>query len=442
MGGKIWVESEVGSGSTFHFTAQLAVSDGQTSPVELADPGSLRGVHVLVVDDNKTNTTILAEILASWGMSADCVESAGAALAALALSQTPNRRFALIITDVRMPDMDGFQLFEEVRRKPDFASLPFLLLGSGGQLGERQRCEEMGISGYLTKPVQPSELFNAILGALPHLTESRLSGTAAPDSPQERKEGMKVLVAEDNAVNRTLARRLLEKHGHTVITAENGREALEWVGREAFDLVLMDVQMPEMGGLEATATIRKKEAVDGGHLPIIALTAHAMKGDREVCLQAGSDDYLTKPIRTEEFFAALDRIKSGLPIQRSPSSLPEKPFSSDAIDMAAALERVDSDRSLLLEIARLFEDECPKAMAGIRAALENGDASALERLAHTLKGSSSNLGALAVSRAAADLERHARAGDLGAARDNFKILAEQVARLHIALAALLSEVTS
>jgi two-component system, sensor histidine kinase and response regulator len=442
MGGKIWVESEVGSGSTFHFTAQLGVSEIQAAPVEFADPGSLRGLHVLVVDDNKTNSTILAGVLASWGMTSECVGSAEAALAALDASRTTNRPFALIIAEMRMSDMDGFQLFEAAHSRIHFHDLPFLLLGSSAQISEGQRCEELGISSYLTKPVQSSRLFNAVLGALPHLTASPASKPGDPASLPLKGEGMKVLVAEDNAVNLTLARRLLEKHGHTVVTAENGREALERIGRESFDLVLMDVQMPEMGGLEVTSAIRQKETVEGGHLPIIALTAHAMKGDREMCLSAGVDDYLTKPIRTDDFFAALERIRRGVPTQQASKPEPEQRSSSVAFDLNAALERVDGDRALLQEIARLFEEECPKLMAEIHVALEKGDASALEHQAHTLKGSSANLGAHGTSHAAAELEQSARAGDLARSREILENLEREIALLHQALATLFSEVTN
>ncbi len=440
MGGKIWVESEAGRGSVFHFTVHLGVSEVQPVRIERGDPGSLRGLHVLVVDDNKTNSTILAGMLGSWGITADCVGSAKEALAALDAAQSFNRQFAFIISDVRMPDMDGFQLFEAARRDLRVHDTPFLLLGSGGQVGERQRCEEMGISSYLTKPVQPSELFDAILEALPHLTGSPPTQEAAPVAPAEKSQGLKVLVAEDNAVNRTLARRLLEKHGHTVVTAENGHEALELIVRESFDLVLMDVQMPEMGGLEATAEIRKNEAAHGGHLPVIALTAHAMKGDREVCLAAGADDYLTKPIRTDEFFAALERIRRAVPTRQAPEPAPEERSSSAAFDLNAALERVAGDRSLLLEIARLFEGECPKLMTGIQDALKRGDAHGIERLAHTLKGSSANLGGHGTSRAALELEQSARAGDLPRAQEILEILEKEIALLQQALAALFSEV--
>lgn len=254
---------------------------------------------------------------------------------------------------------------------------------------------------------------------------------------------MKVLVAEDNAVNRMLATRLLEKHGNTVITAENGREALEVLERESVDLVLMDVQMPEMDGLEATAAIRKKESAEGGHVPIIALTAHAMKGDREKCLEAGADEYLTKPIRTPDLFAALDRVKFGkfsAPAGAAPSASPAKSSSLDVLDMEAALLRVEGDRNLLNEIARLYEEECPKTMAGARAALSRGDAQALERLVHTLKGSSANLSALGVQQAAEELERKARSGSLEGAQDQFATLEREVERLLSELGSLLPRV--
>ncbi|HXZ12719.1 MAG TPA: PAS domain S-box protein [Candidatus Sulfotelmatobacter sp.] len=443
MGGKIWVESEIGVGSIFHFTARMGVCKTQTPPAEeLADPASLRGLHVLVVEDNKTNSAILAGMLESWGITVECVESAEAALAALEASRTSSHPFALIIADVHMSDTDGFQLYEAAHSRIHFHDLPFLLLGSSAQIGERQRCEELGICCYLTKPVQSSELFNAVLGALPHLTASPVSKPADAASLPVKGEGMKVLVAEDNAVNRTLARRLLEKHGHTVVTVENGREALERIGRESFDLVLMDVQMPEMGGLEATSEIRKKEAVEGGHLPIIALTAHAMKGDREVCLAAGADDYLAKPIRKEEFFAALERIRRAAPARQPSEPESEERPSTAAFDLNAALERVDGDRALVQEIARLFEEESPKLITGIRAALEKQDAGALERLAHTLKGASANLGGHGTSRAALELEQSARAGDLVRAGDILEILEREIALLHQALAALFSEVTN
>ena len=253
---------------------------------------------------------------------------------------------------------------------------------------------------------------------------------------------MKVLLAEDNAVNRTLAKRLLEKHGHTVVLAVNGREALEALERESVDLVLMDVQMPEMDGLEAMAAIREKEKTSGGHIPIIALTAHAMKGDREKCLAAGADDYLTKPIQTAALFETVDRLKSAkvsaAPVANATASAP----AASAFDIEAALRHVEGDRELLDEIVRIFSDECPRNMTEIQNAIRAADSSALERAAHTLKGASANLCATGVTRAAADLEHSARAGDLTQARDQFRALQGAVEQLLHELEGISGKVTS
>ncbi len=240
---------------------------------------------------------------------------------------------------------------------------------------------------------------------------------------------MKVLLAEDNAINRKLATRLLEKHGHAVVVTENGREALEALERETADAVLMDVQMPVMDGLEAIRAIRAKEEGSGARLPIIVLTAHAMKGDREKCFEAGADDYLTKPIRTSELLAALDRVEgreNGGNLSDSPQG--EK-YMTNGMNIAAALERVEGDRELLDELIGLFAEECPKNMAEVHRAFDIRDAHLLERLAHTIKGSSASLCAEEVSQAAFVLEKQAHEGDFVAAREQIKALETTMERL-------------
>jgi PAS domain S-box-containing protein len=251
----------------------------------------------------------------------------------------------------------------------------------------------------------------------------------APSEHRYPRRQMKVLLAEDNAVNRTLAKRLLEKHGHTVLVVENGRQALEALERESVDLVLMDIQMPEMDGFEATAAIREKEKSIGGHLPIIALTAHAMKGDREKCLAAGADDYLTKPIRTSELFEAVDRLENAKSSVDVASIRDPKAPDVNAFDIDAALKRVEGDRELLDEIVRIFAGQCPKTMTEIRNAIRAADLTSLERAAHSLKGSAANLGATAVMRSAEELEACGRAKDLPGARIRFQELGSALEKL-------------
>jgi CheY-like chemotaxis protein len=304
MGGAMWVESELGKGSHFHFTARLTPANGKILKVEApAPPEVLRGVKVLVVDDNRTNRRILEGMLRNWEMKAVAVESGELALAQLAEARNAGAAYRLILTDMHMPKMDGFALVEQIRKRPELSPATIMMLTSAGHQGDAARCKELGVSAYLLKPIRQSELREAIgrilganapEGAVPLVTRFSLHG--AGDSGAS----LKILVAEDNVVNQRLVVRLLEKRGHRVILAANGREALAAMEKESFDLVLMDVQMPEMDGLEATAAIRESEKSSGLRVAIVALTAHAMKGDREKCVDAGMDGYLTKPIRPEE----------------------------------------------------------------------------------------------------------------------------------------------
>ena len=307
MGGRIWLESEVGRGSQFHFTVRMATSEKNIQAGTQAPPEILRGVRVLVVDDNATNQRILQGMLNRWEMRPTAVPGGEEALAQLRAAYQAGQPYSLILTDMHMPTMDGFTLVERIRETPELSAATIMMLTSAGHRGDAARCKELGVAAYLLKPIRQSELHSAIAhvlgareqsGTVPLITRFSLQDSRDP------ADVLRVLVAEDNPVNQRLATRLLEKRGHRVVVAANGQEALESLERGVFDLVFMDVQMPEMDGIEATGAIRQREQGTGKHQPIIALTAHAMKGDQEKCLAAGMDGYLTKPIRPQE----LDQI--------------------------------------------------------------------------------------------------------------------------------------
>ena len=444
MGGKIWVESQLGRGSTFHFTTHFGVAENKNLERNALDPAILQDSGVLIVDDNKTNRIILLEMLTQWGLRAEAVDGAPAALVALERARVANHPFDIVITDLHMPEVDGFGLAEKIRKNPGSTHIPILMLSSGSQPSDRHRCRDLGIAVCLTKPVQPSELFDALLDELTKAKPERAEEIVAQQLTDDKGPTLKVLVAEDNAVNRLLARKLLEKHGHTVSAVENGREALAAIERERPDLVLMDVQMPVMDGLEAIRAVRAKEQSSGLRLPIIALTAHAMKGDRERCLDAGADDYLTKPIRAGELFAALARMKTGnMGAITSPPAAVEhsQPSPSHVLDLTEALERV-GDQETLEELARLFIEECPKLMEQIRESLATSDGIALERHAHSLQGSAASLGASGISRAAEELQKLARSGHWIGARSVFGGLEREIASLYSELSNLLRTVPS
>jgi signal transduction histidine kinase/CheY-like chemotaxis protein len=311
MGGKIWVESEQRQGSKFHFIVRLGIADAKPIVVGTAAPPEiLSGVKVLVVDDNQTNRRILDGMLKRWNMKATSVEGGEAALGQLSAAQEVGEPFGLILMDMHMPGMDGFELTERIRQSHYPFTVTIMMLTSAGHRGDAARCQELGIAAYLLKPIRQSELREAIArvlgareqhGAIPLITRYSLQDAREPSA------SLHVLLAEDNRVNQRLATRLLEKRGHSVVVVADGREALAAIEKEGFDLVLMDLQMPEMDGFEATVAIREKEKAGGARLPIVALTAHAMKGDREKCLAAGMDGYLTKPIRTPELDEVLKK---------------------------------------------------------------------------------------------------------------------------------------
>jgi len=307
MGGRIWLESEPGKGSTFHFTARLAMP--KTSPARPAPlpPEQLRDLSVLVADDNYTNRVVLQGLLTRWGMKPTAVEGGKAALEALRIAKSMGYSFPLVLLDGQMPQMDGFTAAEQIQRNPDLVGATIMMLTSSGHLGDAARCRQLGISAYLVKPIRPAELLDAIC----LIVQKSAPKTAVPlvtrHILREIRHRTLVLLVEDNPVNQKLAVALLEKRGFAVTTAGNGKVALAALEREPFDLVLMDVQMPEMDGLEATSAIREGEKSTGRHVPIIAMTAHALKGDQERCLAAGMDAYVSKPIRTSELFETIER---------------------------------------------------------------------------------------------------------------------------------------
>jgi len=266
------------------------------------------------VDDNATNRRILDAMLRHWLMEPAMAEGGEAALAAMEEKAASGKTFPLILIDAQMPEMDGFTLAERIKKDPRLATATIMMLSSSGQRGDTAHCRKLGIAAYLIKPIRQSELLRAILDALgkPSGRPERLP-LVTRHSLREKQVGVRILLAEDNAVNRTLVMKLLEKRGLRVTAAGNGKEMLAALEKNSFDLVLMDVQMPEMDGLEATVLIREKEKVEGGHLPIIALTAYAMKGDEERCRAAGMDDYVTKPIRPQELFKTLHRLLPEVP---------------------------------------------------------------------------------------------------------------------------------
>ncbi|HZZ28100.1 MAG TPA: response regulator [Pirellulales bacterium] len=422
LGGRLWLESTAGAGSTFHFTARFGL------PAEVLDDEphdqpwqELRDLRVLIVDDNATHRGILNEIMHSWGIAATSVASADAAVAELRGGIAAGRPFQLVLVDAAMPGHDGFWLAEQIGSDTNLRATTIMMLSAMRRPDDSERCRRLGIQAYLAKPIKPSELLDAMMAALGPLVEHETHAEAMPHEAALPQRSLHVLLAEDSPVNQRVAMAMLEKGGHRVTVASNGRQAIAIFKKQPFNLVLMDVQMPEMDGLEATRAIREYEQSAGGHVPIVALTAHAMKGDRDRCLSSGMDAYVTKPIRSKELMRVIHSVVSATAGGPPPSEekLPETPAgngspgsSNNGINWRQALESLDGNRQLLGELIDIFREECPKLRGEIGTAIDAGDLPGLRRAAHTLKGALGHLAAGSAQQLAQQVEDLARGQNL------------------------------
>ena len=447
MGGRVGLTSEFGKGCVFDFTARFWVQSATTTAAETLAVNALNDLRVLVVDDNATNRRILDGILVGWGMRPTLAASGREALTILNGAGESVAPFALILTDSRMPEMDGFQFVERVRQLPSFEAATVLMLSSVHTAEELGRSRELGLSSYLTKPVRRSTLLSAITESLQGTRPAR-TAEPTPASVPSRARSLRVLVAEDNAVNQKLAWSILQRAGHIVVVVPNGREAVDAMLRERFDAVLMDVQMPVMGGFEATRLIRDLEAGSGRRTPIIAVTARAMKGDREACLEAGMDGFVPKPIQSARLLEALDLLAGGSPLetlqQIAPVSQADDAATQSAavaqrsedLDEAALLVVVGGNRELAGELAVLFLNDIEPRMKEINMAVTERDAVRLRAGAHALRGSAATMMAQGVSAAAGALETMGHSGLLDGVQRALEELNAAMATLRPRLVAL------
>jgi len=437
MGGHIAVESEVGRGSKFSFTVRLRRSISGTSHLWRGQPASLHGLATLVVDDNVTNRRILANMLRGWGMQCETATDGASALDSLRHAAAAQRPFALVLLDVMMPGMDGYEVLRLMRADPGLKDTVTLLLSSAAKPAGTP---VEGAAGFLVKPVRQRELLDAMQRALGAVDGNPRPSNRSPQAAQTAADAplanMRILLAEDNAVNQKLVESWLTKCGHTVCVVGNGRQALAALEQQRFDLVLMDIQMPDLNGFEATAAIRERDQRQGTHTLVIALTAHAMKGDRERCLEAGFDDYLSKPLRAARLFETVRRVTTPLPHETRES---EVTTTQTPPDRAELLERAGGDEELLRQIVELFLDSGPRYLEQLESALAQGDAAALQRAAHSLRGAASNFGASAVCTHAQRLEMQGQSQNLALAGPTLRVLGESLEAFQKALRGLVGE---
>jgi CheY-like chemotaxis protein len=472
MGGEIGVESEEGKGSTFWFTAVFAKQAGREHELKRKKV-DLNDLRVLVVDDNRTNRFIMTEYLKSWGCKP--VESSGGkdALSILEKSFSSEALFSLILTDFQMPNMSGFDLVREIKTKEALKEIPIILLTSAGRRGDGKNCREIGIDGYLTKPIRKKDLHGAMESVLGLSREDEVSTepklVTRHTMAEKNREEIQILLVEDYPTNQHVAMRHLQGAGHQVDLAENGQQAVEAYERKHYDLILMDIQMPVMDGYEATKEIRNresevhKEEVSKFRIPIVAMTAHAIKEYRERCFEAGMDDFISKPLRRKELLVMVEkwteRIADGrLPIvdcgAGSPdpqsattvnrprgtgiyaslqqSSISNNQSKEDApMDLETAIEEFEGDKEFLMEVLDGFLKEVTAQIGTLRAAISDGDAEVVRAEAHSIKGGAANLTADDFSKIACELENIGKSGVLKGGIEVLGRLEKEFCRLEV-----------
>ena len=453
MGGKMSVESQEGQGSIFCFTVVFDLGPAQKNQEQL--PQNLTNKTVLIVDNNLTNLHILKGILHSLRMKTTEIEDSEQAISVLEKAQKMNEPFSFVIVEANMPVIDGFTFTKKIRAHPELSKTMVMMLSSSGLRGDGAKCRELGISAYLVKPFKQSEVVEAIktvfgmsdqlIKRTDHQTENgKQSDLVTKHSLREMRERNNILLAEDNEVNQNLAKILLEKRGYIVTVAENGKKALEALTKKHFDLILMDVQMPVMNGLQATAKIRKVETQMKRHIPIIALTAYAMKEDQDICLKAGMDDFLSKPIDSNELYGKIERLISNNKtplstkkiettnesrIQQRQIQKKQQKVDGQVFDENKINNQFYNDPELIRRIIKIFLDETPKLLSGIREGIKTKNAALLERAAHSIKGSVANFATNRIIEPVSKMESLGKAGDFENARKDYPLLENELIKL-------------
>jgi CheY-like chemotaxis protein/HPt (histidine-containing phosphotransfer) domain-containing protein len=433
MGGQIRVESDAGRGSRFRFNVWLARQRAQGESPGQVEAAHLRGLPVLIADDHAANRRVFQQILLNWNMKPTTSDSGRAALGVLREAAARGAPFPLLLLDAMMPEMDGLMLARQMQHFPELAAVKTILLVSPGRTHDADTLRELGIAVHLTKPIKPSELLHAILSALGKAPlDNQTARQRGVPGPVVSRRRLRILLVEDNPVNRIVAVSLLEKHEHQVTAVGDGKEALARLEKETFDLVLMDVQMPEMDGFEATAIIRALEQGTARHMPIIAMTAHALKGDRERCLAAGMDDYIAKPVRPSDLVQVLAPYTA--PAGETVPPILEVDHADGLWSRATLLGLLGGNIDRLDRMVRLFVDESARLMAEIRDGLARGHAATVQQAAHSLKGATAVFGAAAAADAAERMETLGQDADLTGAASAMPLLETELERLRATLA--------